>query len=112
VAKKGHLVFAENRKGVSFEKLFAPYLAGATRIVITDPYIRLFYQARNMMELLELIIRRKRPEDQISLHLGPVDKPDSQIACGVIQDCFLEGGSLGAWSDERRGMGSLRSLRD
>jgi ATP-dependent Lon protease len=69
VAKEGHLVFAENRKGLNFEKLFAPYLADATRIVVTDPYIRLFYQARNMMELLELIIRRKNPEDQVSVHL-------------------------------------------
>jgi len=67
MAKEGHLVFAENRKGVSFEKLFAPYLDGAKNIVVTDPYIRHFYQARNMMELLELIIRRKSPEDQVSV---------------------------------------------
>ena len=73
IAKEGHLVFAENRKGVSFEKLFAPYLVGATRIVVTDPYIRFFYQARNMMELLEMIIRQKSPEEQIAVHLftGP-----------------------------------------
>jgi len=80
VAKEGHSVFMENRKGINFEKLFAPYLAGASAIIVTDPYIRLFYQARNMMELLELIIRLTNPEDQVSVHLlttsdeGSIDK--------------------------------------
>jgi ATP-dependent Lon protease len=70
---EGHHVFAENRKGVSFETLFGPYLDGATRIVVTDPYVRLFYQIRNMMEFVEMFIRRKAPEDQVSIHLvtGP-----------------------------------------
>jgi ATP-dependent Lon protease len=70
---EGHHVFAENRKGVSFEMLFGPYLDGATRIVVTDPYVRLFYQIRNMMEFVEMVIRRKAPEDQVSIHLvtGP-----------------------------------------
>jgi ATP-dependent Lon protease len=72
-AAEGHHVFPENRKGVSFEKLFAPYLAGARQITITDPYIRLFYQVRNVMELIELVLRQKAPEDQVSIHLitGP-----------------------------------------
>ena len=73
--KEGHVVFAENRKGISYDKLFGPYLDGATRIVVTDPYIRIFYQIRNMMELVEMVIRRKAPEDQVSIHLvtGPDD---------------------------------------
>ncbi|WP_167646425.1 BREX system Lon protease-like protein BrxL [Mameliella alba] len=73
--KEGHFTFAENRKGVSFEKLFGPYTDGASRIMVTDPYIRYFYQIRNMMEFVEMIIRRKSPEDQVSVHLvtGPHD---------------------------------------
>ncbi|TNC49327.1 BREX system Lon protease-like protein BrxL [Rubellimicrobium rubrum] len=67
--KTGHLVFGENRKGISFQKLFGPYLNGAKRIVVTDPYIRLYYQVRNMMELVELIIRTKAPEDQVTVEL-------------------------------------------
>lgn len=67
--KAGHFVFAENRKGVSFEKLFGPYLKGASKIVVTDPYIRLFYQARNMMELVETVLKVKEPEDQVSIEL-------------------------------------------
>jgi len=75
VLEEGHHTFAENRKGVSFDKLFGPYTDGASRIVVTDPYIRYFYQIRNMMEFVEMIIRRKQPEDQVSVHLvtGPHD---------------------------------------
>jgi len=34
--KEQHLVFQENQKGVSFDKLFGPYLAGATRVTVAD----------------------------------------------------------------------------
>ena len=76
----GHLVFAENRKGISFEKIFGPWTDGAARIIITDPYIRKFHQARNVMELVEMLIRRKQPEDQVAVHL--VTAPDD----GSIQE--------------------------
>jgi len=64
-----HQTFQENQRGVSYDWLLGPYLKGATRIVITDPYIRLFYQARNLMELIECIARDKREEDEIAVHL-------------------------------------------
>lgn len=64
-----HLTFKENQKGVSYQKLFAEYLKGAKQITITDPYIRLFYQTRNLMELLELIVRHKAPDDEIIVEL-------------------------------------------
>ena len=38
-------------------------------ITITDPYIRLFHQARNLMEFMELVIRQKNPEDHITVEL-------------------------------------------
>lgn len=80
VPKPGHVVFTENRKGISFDKIFGPWTDGATRIVITDPYVRKFHQARNVMELIEMLIRRKQPEDQIAVHL--VTAPDD----GNIQE--------------------------
>ena len=64
-----HLTFKENQKGVSYEKLFADYLKGAKQITITDPYIRLFYQTRNLMELLELVVRHKAADDEITVDL-------------------------------------------
>ncbi len=66
---EGHRVFTENQKGVTFAELFWPWLAGAARITLTDPYIRMFHQVRNLMELVELIAVRKAPEDEITLHL-------------------------------------------
>lgn len=66
---EGHHVFAENRKGISFDKLFGPYVDGARRIIVTDPYIRYYYQVKNMMEFVEMIIQRKAPEDQVAVHL-------------------------------------------
>ncbi len=64
-----HLTFQENQKGVSFDALLGPYLRGATRITITDPYIRLFHQIRNLMELLETVVKNKPGEEQVALHL-------------------------------------------
>ena len=67
--KEQHLVFQENQRGVSFDKLFGPCIAGATRITVTDPYIRLFYQVRNLMELLETIVKYKPEEEEVAVHL-------------------------------------------
>lgn len=67
--KEQHLTFQENQKGVSFDTLFGPYLKGAHKIIITDPYIRMFYQARNLMELLETIIKHKSEDDEVAVNL-------------------------------------------
>ena len=67
--KEQHLTFEENQRGVTFESLLGPYLKGAGIITITDPYIRLFFQARNLMELLETIARQKADDDEVAVHL-------------------------------------------
>ena len=66
---EGHLVFQENQRGISFDTLLGPYLSGASRITITDPYIRLFYQMRNLMEFLETVVKHKPKEEEIAVHL-------------------------------------------
>ena len=71
--REQHLTFQENQRGVSFDTLFAPYLKDAKKIVITDPYIRMFYQARNLMELLETIARYKKDADEVEVHLITVE---------------------------------------
>jgi len=45
----------ENQKGVSFERLFLPYIKDATLIKIFDPYIRLQYQIFNLMNFCEIL---------------------------------------------------------
>ena len=67
--KEKHLVVQENQRGISFDDLFGPYLKDASRIVITDPYIRLFFQAKNLMELLETIAKQKSDEEEVAVHL-------------------------------------------
>lgn len=71
--KEAHLVFQENQRGVSFDKLFGPYLAGAKRIVVTDPYLRMFHQVRNLMDLMETIAKHKVADEDISVHVVTVE---------------------------------------
>lgn len=68
-----HVVIMENQRGVSFDYLFGSYLRGATHITITDPYIRLFYQARNLMELMETIVKIKPEGDEVVVSLVTVE---------------------------------------
>lgn len=64
-----HLSFQENQRDVSFDTLFGKYLKGAKEITLTDAYIRLFYQARNLMELVETVAKFKGKEDEVKFHL-------------------------------------------
>lgn len=54
--------------GVSYEKLFAPYLAYAHEIVVEDPYIRMFHQIKNFIELVTMLIET-RPVDDLKIKL-------------------------------------------
>lgn len=71
--KEQHVVFQENQRGVNFDKLFGPYLAGAKRIVITDPYLRMFHQQRNLMELLETVSKVSGAEEEVAVHVVTVE---------------------------------------
>ena len=71
--KEQHLVFQENQRGVSFDTLFGQYVKGAKRIIITDPYMRMFHQIRNLMELMETISKVKDPDEEIAVHAVTVE---------------------------------------
>jgi ATP-dependent Lon protease len=71
--KEHHVVFQENQRGVSFDKLFGPYLAGASRITVTDPYLRLFHQLRNLMELMETVSKDREPGSEVEVHVVTVE---------------------------------------
>ena len=73
VLTEKHVTFQENQRGCSFDSLLGPYMQGAQRITVTDPYIRMFYQIRNFMELLETIVRSKAKEDEVAVHLITVE---------------------------------------
>lgn len=73
---QGHREYHEGQRGVSFDALLVPYLRGASEITIVDPYVRMFHQARNLMELVEGIARRKDPADEVTLKLVTVENQD------------------------------------
>lgn len=113
-ADEGHLVFAENRKGVSYDKLFGPYLDGASRIVVTDPYIRYFYQIKNMMEFVEMVIQRKALEDQVAIHLvtGPDDgnvQKQRELLESITEACIGSGVDF-TWAFDGSGTAHSRDI--
>lgn len=112
--EEGHKVFTENRKGISYDILFGPYIDGAARIIVTDPYIRYFYQTRNMMEFVEMVIRRKAPEDQVAIHLvtGPDDGNVMQQRelLESIRTACLGSGVEFTWAFDTSGSGHARDI--
>ncbi|NLG10555.1 MAG: BREX system Lon protease-like protein BrxL, partial [Coriobacteriaceae bacterium] len=67
--KTGHYKIPEGRKGVSYDILFGPYIAGANRIELVDPYIRVAYQARNLMEFIETVAKAKDASQEVTVVL-------------------------------------------
>ena len=67
--REQHVVWQENKRGLTFDDLFGPYLREARQITITDPYIRLFHQVRNLMELMETVAKVKPGDDEVEVHL-------------------------------------------
>ena len=61
--------------GVSYEKLFAPYLCYASDITVEDPYIRAPWQIKNFMELVTMLIDT-RPVDDLKIHLLTNEEED------------------------------------
>lgn len=112
--EEGHHVYAENRKGVSYDKLFGPYLDGASRIVVTDPYIRYFYQIKNMMEFVEMVIQRKALEDQVAIHLvtGPDDgnvQKQRELLESITEACIGSGVDF-TWAFDSSGTAHSRDI--
>ncbi len=70
--KTGHVQIAENQKGVSFDSLFGPYIRGAKKIVITDPYIRMFFQVKNLMDFMETVAKFMEETNSVEVHLVTV----------------------------------------
>lgn len=68
-AKEGHIEFWEDQRGVTYAKLFGPYIAGAKEISIKDPYIRMSYQVRNFAEFLETVFNYTDRSDEVHVHL-------------------------------------------
>ena len=75
---EGHREFLENQRGVSYETLLLPYLKDANEITITDPYVRQFHQARNLMDFVEMIAAVKDPADLVTIRLVTTESTDGE----------------------------------
>lgn len=69
IRDKTHLQIFENQKGISYDLLFGKQLQNAKNIVLTDPYLRIFFQLRNLMEFVECVAKFKSPDDETLLHV-------------------------------------------
>ena len=67
--KPGNIAIQDNQTGISYHKLFAKYLKGSKKIEIKDPFIGSFYQARNLMEFMEVVAAIKTDADEVEVHL-------------------------------------------
>ena len=70
-----NLSFRMGQTGVSYTKLFAPYMENANEITVEDPYIRAPWQIKNFMEFVTMLIET-RPVDDLKLHLFTNEEED------------------------------------
>ena len=75
VLQEKSMTFRMGQTGVSYEKLFAPYMATAHEITVEDPYIRAPWQVRNFLEFALMLINT-RPVDDLKLNLVTNEEED------------------------------------
>jgi ATP-dependent Lon protease len=78
-AETGHVVIPENSRGWSYKRLFASHLKGASEITIRDPYVRMFFQVRNLMEFLQMVHEIVEEGDEVRVHLVTQSDPQSCV---------------------------------
>ncbi len=72
----GHVVVPENTKGWSYRRLFSKHLTGARQITVLDPYVRVFWQIRNFIELVQLIHDLTPVGEETKIRLRTKSDPD------------------------------------
>ena len=66
--REGAVSFRLGQTGVTFEKLFMPYLSKSKEITIEDPWVRTSWQLRNLIEFLTMLVDN-RPDEDIKVRL-------------------------------------------
>ena len=99
--KECSFTVSENQTGIDFERLFAKHIKGAKEILIVDPFIRKFHQARNMMDLLSVILKGKAREDEVSVKLhtarDDMDPNAQEKYLEQISDAYAPEGIAFTW---------------
>ena len=68
VLQEKRLPVRMGQTGISYETLFADYLKEANKIVIEDPYIRTFWQIKNLVEFFSML-EKTRTVEGLDVHL-------------------------------------------
>jgi ATP-dependent Lon protease len=74
---EGTFDISDGQKGVSYEKLFGPYLKGAKCIKLVDPYIRYDYQIHNLINFCEFIAPDQGHIELVLMTCG--DSPEQEV---------------------------------
>jgi len=65
----GQVIIRENQTGISYDSLFAPYLKKSKKIRLEDPFIRLPYQMKLLLEFCSTLMNAKSDDEEIELHV-------------------------------------------
>lgn len=74
VLKEQTLSIRQGQTGLSYAKLFAPYLETAHAIVLEDPYVRTRGQVKHFIEFAAMLVQT-RPVDELQLKLVTFEEP-------------------------------------
>jgi len=74
-AQEQHYTIHYGDTGYGFDRIFLPYLRGATKVEIEDPYIRASHQISNFIRFCELLVRSS---DIQSIKLNTASDDNSQ----------------------------------
>ena len=80
-----HLTIHYGDTGHSYESIIGPYLLGATKVLVEDPYIRLQHQIQNFVRLCEVLIRRPNIR-----HIKLITSYDSTTALAEMNEKLEE----------------------
>ena len=85
-----------NQSNVSYKKLFGDYLASASHIVITDPYIRMAFQVDNLIEFIQTCRECCENDEElyIELHTQNTDEKIPEMI-DIFDDLTSELAALG-----------------
>ena len=90
----GQLTIKDNQTGISYRKLFADHLKGAKQIILTDPFIRHYYQFKNFLEFCVMLGNNKEVDEETNIHLvtwnDEIHLKDSVDNLDELQENLLE----------------------
>ena len=74
--KPQQISIKDNQTGISYQSLFADYVKGTSEIKLLDPYIRMPYQFKNLLEFCVMLAKTKQQEEEVALHVVTWNTPD------------------------------------